>query len=142
MPMGTGLGGGSFLGTAAATVAGVVGGAMLLNGIRSMMGGNQGFGDNAPTGPSHMASPWDSPARVDPGAGSGDLARDAGIGDIGGQQTAARGEPDRAGFVGNTDDTSDTSGDDYANAGDDGDANDGGDYSDGGDFGGDGSDTV
>ena len=40
-PMGaapTGGGGSSFLGTAAATVAGVVGGAMLLDGIRSMMG--------------------------------------------------------------------------------------------------------
>jgi hypothetical protein len=113
MPMGTGLGGGgSFLGTAAATVAGVVGGAMLLDGIRSMMGGHQGFGDYAPMGPSHMASPRDSPAPVDPGAGSGDLARDAGIGDIGGHQTAASGEPDRARFLGNTDDTSDTSEDD------------------------------
>ena len=34
--------GGSFLGTAAAAAAGVVGGSLLLNGIRSMMGGQHG----------------------------------------------------------------------------------------------------
>src|SRR5579859_3951202 len=39
-------GGGSFLGTAAAAAAGMVGGSLLLNGIRSMMGGpHQAFGD-------------------------------------------------------------------------------------------------
>jgi hypothetical protein len=41
-------GGGSFLGTAAATAAGMVGGSLLLNSIRSMMGGQRhGFGDTA-----------------------------------------------------------------------------------------------
>jgi len=65
-----GHGGGSFLATAAATVAGVVGGAMLLNGIRSMMGGHQSFaGDNDRTSPSHASSPWDSDR-----GGSGDLS--------------------------------------------------------------------
>ena len=68
--------GGSFLGTAAATVAGVVGGAMLLNGIRSAFGGgggNQAFGGGF--GPS--PSPWGG------GSDGGALSRDAGVGDIG-----------------------------------------------------------
>jgi hypothetical protein len=39
---GVGTGGGSFLGTAAASAAGVLGGAMLLNGIRSMFGHSYG----------------------------------------------------------------------------------------------------
>jgi uncharacterized protein len=78
--MAPGMGGGSFLGTAAATVAGVVGGAMLMNGIRGMMGGgHHGFGgDYAGPGAAHAASPWDS------GGSSGDLSRDAGLNDIGG----------------------------------------------------------
>jgi hypothetical protein len=93
-PMGGGMmgGGGSFLGTAAATVAGVVGGAMLLNGIRSMMGGSghQAFGDYGGVSPG--SSPWDAGDR-----GSGDLARDAGLGDIGaGHRSAAYDEPSRA----------------------------------------------
>ena len=43
-------GGGSFLGTAAATAAGVVGGSLLMNSIRGMMGGGhqrQAFGDTS-----------------------------------------------------------------------------------------------
>jgi hypothetical protein len=84
-PMG---GGGSFLGTAAATVAGVVGGAMLLNGIRSMMGGHETFSPGThghdPTGGgvTHSASPWDSGSGGDHGGGH--LSQDAGLGDIGG----------------------------------------------------------
>jgi hypothetical protein len=83
-PMG---GGGSFLGTAAATVAGVVGGAMLLNGIRSMMGGHETFSpgslghDPSGGGVTHSASPWDSGSGGDHGGGH--LAQDAGLGDIG-----------------------------------------------------------
>jgi len=66
--------GGSFLGTAAASAAGVVGGALLLNSIGSMFGhhGSRAFAAVPPTG-----SPWDSSA-----AGS-DLAREAGFNDIG-----------------------------------------------------------
>jgi hypothetical protein len=73
-PMG---GGGSFLGTAAAAAAGVVGGSLLLGSIRSMMGGShQSFADTAGFGDTR--SPW-------AGDQSGsDLARDAGINDIGG----------------------------------------------------------
>jgi hypothetical protein len=73
-PMG---GGSSFLGTAAATAAGMVGGSLLLNSIRSMMGGSHhGFGDTA-----GLNSPGTGDALTSQ-SGS-DLARDAGINDIG-----------------------------------------------------------
>ena len=73
-----GGGGGSFLGTAAATAAGVIGGSMLMNSIRGMMGGGsqqQGFGNTAESGGSKM--PWDN------SQSSGNLARDAGVNDVG-----------------------------------------------------------
>lgn len=71
-------GGGSFLGTAAAAAAGVVGGSLLLGSIRSMMGGNhQSFGDSAGLGDrAGGQKPWGDQS-------GGDLARDAGIDDIG-----------------------------------------------------------
>jgi hypothetical protein len=70
-----GGGGGSFLGTAAAAAAGAVGGSLLLNGIRSMMGGtHQAFGDTA--GVDRAASPSSDES-------NSSLARDAGIDDIG-----------------------------------------------------------
>ncbi|MEH2475325.1 hypothetical protein V1281_003497 [Nitrobacteraceae bacterium AZCC 2161] len=77
-PMGGG--GGSFLGTAAAAAAGMVGGSLLLGSIRSMMGGSQhGFGDSAGLGNSggESRSPWSSDSS------GGNLARDAGVNDIG-----------------------------------------------------------
>ena len=146
-----GGGGGSFLGTAAAAAAGVVGGSLLLNGIRSMMGGHQGFGDYAPMGPSHAASPWGGGGGGGGGAeggggvgggGSGSIARDAGIDDIGRDHRAAADDDSRrASFFGGGDDDSsdgDEGGnnqatDDYDDGGGDG----GGDF--GGDFGGDDS---
>jgi uncharacterized protein len=79
-----GGGGGSFLGTAAAAAAGVIGGSLLLNSIRGMFGqqpgqahgafdpGLSGGGDR---------SPWGS-------GGSGDLAREAGLNDIGSSRSA------------------------------------------------------
>ena len=73
-----GGGGGSFLGTAAAAAAGMVGGSLLLGSIRSMMGGShQGFGDAAGLG--------DRAARQTPASdqSGSDLARDAGVNDIG-----------------------------------------------------------
>jgi hypothetical protein len=75
-PMGGG--GGSFLGTAAAAAAGVVGGSLLLGSIRSMMGGShQGFGDAAGLGGGvEDRRPWSDQS-------GGNLARDAGINDIG-----------------------------------------------------------
>jgi hypothetical protein len=73
-PMG---GGGSFLGTAAAAAAGVVGGSLLLGSIRNMMGGShQGFGDAASLG-GVSKGPWSSDQS------DSNLARDAGINDIG-----------------------------------------------------------
>ena len=72
------MGGGSFLGTAAAAAAGMVGGSLLLGSIRSMMGGTrQGFGDSAGLGGGvEDRKPWSDQS-------GGDLARDAGINDIG-----------------------------------------------------------
>jgi hypothetical protein len=75
-PMG---GGGSFLGTAAAAAAGTIGGSLLLGSIRSMMGGSHhGFG-GAPTVVDetivNQAPSGDQ--------SKSDLARDAGVNDIG-----------------------------------------------------------
>lgn len=80
-PMGGG--GGSFLGTAAAAAAGVVGGSLLLGSIRSMMGGGhqQGFGDTAGDGAGHRGSVEDRRPWAD--QSGGDLAKEAGINDIG-----------------------------------------------------------
>jgi uncharacterized protein len=72
--------GGSFLGTAAAAAAGAIGGGLLLNGIRGMLGGQQhrgpaagAFDEIASGGPN---SPWG-------GSGGGELGREAGLDDIG-----------------------------------------------------------
>jgi hypothetical protein len=74
-------GGGSFLGTAAAAATGVIGGSLLLDGIRSMMGsghGTFGMADPAFGAGRETGSPWDN-------TGGGDLGRQAGIDDIGRQ---------------------------------------------------------
>src|SRR6187551_3340361 len=66
--------GGSFLGTAAASAAGVIGGAMLLNSISSMFGHRGGSGGSAfASTPDASSSPWDK------SAADSSLARDAGI---------------------------------------------------------------
>ena len=87
-PMG---GGGSFLGTAAAAAAGMVGGSLLLGSIRSMMGGTrQGFGDSAGLGGGvEDRKPWSDQS-------GGDLARDAGINDIG--SSGGRADSSRTGL--------------------------------------------
>jgi hypothetical protein len=89
-PMG---GGGSFLGTAAAAAAGMVGGSLLLNGIRSMMGGSHhGFGDSSlMTEKATGQTPW-----TDQSGSS--LARDAGINDIGSSGDHA-GDSSRSGLL-------------------------------------------
>jgi len=102
--------GGSFLGTAAASAAGVIGGALLLNSISSMFGHHGGSAFGAPLSSGTPAgSPWDNSA-----AGS-DLARDAGLNDIG---SGPRGDAQPAGFLDNDDTDSssiaDDSGDDAA----------------------------
>ncbi|HKS20854.1 MAG TPA: DUF2076 domain-containing protein [Bradyrhizobium sp.] len=84
-------GGGSFLGTAAAAAAGVVGGSLLLGSIRSMMGGGhqQSFGDTAiHSGGIEDRRPWGDQS-------GGDLAKDAGINDIG--SSGGRGGDDNYG---------------------------------------------
>ena len=79
--MGAGSGGSSFLGTAAAAAAGMVGGSLLLNSIRGMMGGgHQAFGDTAASG---NRSPWSDQS-------NSSLARDAGVNDIGSKNLAAQ----------------------------------------------------
>lgn len=79
-----GGGGGSFLGTAAAAAAGMVGGSLMLNSIRSMMGGSHyGLGNPAAFGgvaSTPGASPWNDQS-------NSDLARNAGINDIGSAPT-------------------------------------------------------
>lgn len=92
--------GGSFLGTAAASAAGVIGGALLLNSISSMFGHHGGSAFGAPlSSGSSSGSPWDNSA-----AGS-DLARDAGLNDIG---SGPRGDAQPAGLL-DSDDTDSSS---------------------------------
>jgi hypothetical protein len=85
-PMGSG---GSFLGTAAAAAAGVIGGSLLLGGIRSMMGYPQGGAHAAfdPASGASGSSPWSDRA-------GGELSREAGLSDIGRGSSSA---DDRAG---------------------------------------------
>lgn len=78
-------GGSSFLGTAAASAAGMIGGALLLNSISSMFGhhGGSAFADVPPA----AASPWSD------NAANSDLARDAGLNDIGGTRDNPKDDP-------------------------------------------------
>ena len=69
--------GGSFLGTAAAAAAGMVGGSLLLNSMRGMMGGHgHGAFDEASAATGNRASPWANTEQ-------GELSRQAGVDDIG-----------------------------------------------------------
>ena len=75
-------GGGSFLGSAASTAAGVIGGALMLDAIRSMFGHH--IGGYAPSGLGHFAEDRASPLDASAGsAADSQLARDAGIDHIG-----------------------------------------------------------
>ena len=112
-----GGGGSSFLGTAAASAAGMIGGSLLLNSISSMFG-HHGSAFGSYYDQPFASSPWDS------GAAGGSLAQDAGLNDIGNQQGAFDSQQSAGLF--------DTGGDDGSNV-DVG--NDFGDDS-GGDFGG------
>jgi hypothetical protein len=70
--------GGSFLGTAAATAASVIGGTLLFNSLGSLFGqrnSGSALADTPASSPS--PSPWDNKAV------GGDLSRDAGLNDIG-----------------------------------------------------------
>jgi uncharacterized protein len=94
-------GGGSFLGTAASSAAGVIGGALLLDGIRSMFGHRSGFGQSAfGAVPENRSSPWTASNDRNTGgsAADSDLARQAGIDHIG---DAARNDANTAGTTDN-----------------------------------------
>lgn len=114
---GAGFGGGSFLGTAAASAAGVIAGSLLLNSISSMFGHHGG--GQALAGTQTGNSPWDN------SASNSDLAREAGLNEVGNR--GAGNEPQSAGFFNGNPDNDDYS-DDLA-------GDPGGDF-DGGDFGG------
>jgi hypothetical protein len=115
--------GGSFLGTAAAAAVGVIGGGLLFNSLRSMMGGDHGSAfASSYDAPGDRHSPWSGDA-----SGS-DLAREAGLNDVGGRsgrfdggQTA--GFMDGSAAADNDDFSADDSGDDFGGF-------DGGDTSD------------
>jgi uncharacterized protein len=119
--------GGSFLGNAAAAAAGVIGGSMLLSGIRSMMGSPHGAQAAAldPASGTSGASPWG-------GSGSGELSREAGLNDIGRAAPSADNSAGRGyGALddsGTDDAQGDQGGDDFDDDGfDDGGFDDGGD---------------
>jgi uncharacterized protein len=122
--------GGSFLGTAASAAAGVIGGSLLLDGIRSMMGHGQGtFGLADPAlGASHnVGSPWDNST-------SGDLGRQAGVDDIGRDQHGGDAGGSGSGLFDASDERADNQSDQDVGGFDDSDDS-GSDFGGGGDFG-------
>jgi uncharacterized protein len=126
--VGPGFGGGSFLGTAASTAAGVIGGSLLLDSIRSMFGHHAGVSEHERSAfgsSGDQAAPWSG------GAADSDLARAAGIDSVGhgGVAEKHRDEADTA-LSDKPDDWNAT--DDDSDFADD----------DGGDFGGDDSDYA
>jgi uncharacterized protein len=145
--MGQPAAGGSFLGTAAATAAGVIGGSLMMDSIRSMMGHRGGTAHAAyePAG-AGQATPWGGNSS----SGDGSMARDLGINDIGRSSGSGSGDAPRSyGAVDN--DASENAKNEYVSdddasyaAGEEQDVNDFTDDDDfddgGGDFGGDGGD--
>jgi hypothetical protein len=126
-PMG---GGGSFLGTAAAAAAGMIGGSLLLGSIRSMMGGShQGFGDAAGLGSGLGSGLGGQSPSIDQSGST--LARDGGINDIG--SSTGRGDDNSRAGLFNTASNDDQN----SNDADDGDDRDDTDL-DSDDFGGNG----
>ena len=79
--------GSSFLGTAAATAAGVIGGGLLFSAIQSLMGGHRGASGEEFLG--ERRAPWGDEAT------RSDLAREAGLNDVGGQRAGALEDSDR-----------------------------------------------
>jgi len=117
-------GGGSFLGTAAAAAAGMIGGSLLMGGIRSALGG-------------HSAGPFSGAMDSLRGGGGGerplggtaansDLAREAGLDDIAGGRGGGGGSQ-RAGLFDTAQNDDDTDYDDSGDDGDDDSGFDGGD---------------
>ena len=117
-PLGSG---GSFLGGAAATAAGVVGGSLLLESIRSM------FGHRGDAFAGEASSPWKNTS--DPGAANSDLSRDLGADRIGKKSDDAGN--DQRGDVQSVADTDDDhNGDDNDDADENDDADDNDDTDD------------
>jgi uncharacterized protein len=116
-----GGGGGSFLGTAAAAAAGMIGGGLLLDGVRSMLGGGNhnsaaaGAFDQLSSGKTgEDASPWGG------NRGSDDLARDAGLDDMGRARFGGSEDARSASLIDDGQDDSDA-GYDFDGGGDDSD---------------------
>jgi hypothetical protein len=78
--------GGSFLGTAASTAAGVIGGGLLLGGIRSMMG-HSGAHAADPSAHAALDAPSASPWSSDTSGGR--LSHEAGVDNIGAPPSGA-----------------------------------------------------
>jgi uncharacterized protein len=127
--------GGSFLGTAAASAVGVIGSSLLLGGIRSMLGGHGAQGGPFAGTFDRLSGGGAAPSGG--GAGSGDLARQAGLGDIGRAPGGGGAEGGRAGLL----DSSDDQGDDHEGD-EDQDTDDDGDYGDDDDGGSDDTDYA
>lgn len=121
-------GGGSFLGTAAAAAAGAIGGSLLLNSLRSMMGGDQAQARHSAFDDNTRDSPWGGGSARD-----SDMAREAGIDSIG--NSGGQSWFDRPQHIADSLDIEDESGGD---GGSDYDA--GGGFDGGGDGGGGGGD--
>jgi hypothetical protein len=111
------FGGGSFLGTAASAAAGVVGGALLLDGIRSMFGHHGGYGQSAfgdlPGGRPSPWNQWNDGGNTSGSAADSDLARQAGIDHIGdaARNDANAGSGNASDLLGNNDDVDANNGD-------------------------------
>ncbi len=122
MPMDAGApapAGGSFLGTAAATAAGVIGSSLLLSGIRSMMGQHGGAhaGYDPSFGSQHGGGGAPSPNSPQGDFSRSELARQAGIDDIGKSSPA---QDDRGvGLMDGTDDHAEDHDGDNGDNGDD-----------------------
>ena len=118
-----GGGGGSFLGTAAAAAAGMIGGSLLMNGIRSAMAGHQGGGPASKAFENFGGAASGSPgaaarrAAISRARPVSMISAAAGRGGGGGAQ--------RTGLLDSNQDEGGTS--DFDDSGDDGDYDDGGD---------------
>jgi len=88
-------GGSSFLGTAAAAAAGMIGGSLLMGGIRSAIGGHSG--GSPASGAFDSLSGRGEGSPFGGNAAGSDLAREAGLGDIGGR-SGSGGGAQRAGL--------------------------------------------
>jgi uncharacterized protein len=123
-PGGASGSGGSFLGNAASAAAGVIGGALLLDGIRSMFGHRGGPASSSFGGfPDSRSAPWSNAA--DRSAPNSDLARDLGADQISNRDGERRDDrPGDTDSLANTDDVYNADDSDDSDDSDDGDFDD------------------